>query len=354
MLPCCIGLHVFACACLPACLHMDQFSVGAIIRSPSCLKEDEAAVEPTPANMVEWLGRHFDAGEVEAEVGAGGRLQLVAEHHWGSYAIKIRWGQAAWCSFFQERKVVQLFGLICGMPHVSLLGDTEPCPTLPCADQRLMSAPPIQTGRLPPGEPMEPLQDTKRAAWVVQEMLFTQAAWGRMLARRLDACQQRCPLEQQFEDLLAFLAAGGGGQAGAAAAAAAAGAAAAAIDSSEGDGDSGRKAENGKAGCSGGSPVAPRAAHIISKRKLQELEAAATAAAAGGPPASGSAVKAPRPGTQAAGPGAGAQPASTQQTGGASNATQRSDMSEIGKPKVTHRPKPGRGRGATQIGRARR
>lgn len=203
---------------------------------------------------------------------------------------------------------------------------------------------------------MQPLDDPKRAGWVVQEMLFTQAAWGRMLARRLDACQQRCPLEQQFEDLLAFLAAGGGGRAGAAAAAAAAGAAAAAIDGGEGRGESGGTAKTGKAGCIGTSPAAPRAAHIVSKRKLQELEAAATVAA--GAPASGSAVKAPRPGTQAAGPAAApkanAQPASTQQTGGASTATQRTDLSEIGKPKVTHRPKPGRGRGATQVGRARR
>ncbi|KAL4426534.1 hypothetical protein ABPG77_008392 [Micractinium sp. CCAP 211/92] len=272
--------------------YCTRFSLASLIRHT----EDEAAVEPTPANMVDWLGQHFDAGEVEAVVGAGGRLQLVAEHHWGSYAIKIR---------------------------------------------------------LPPGEPMQPLQDPKQAAWVVQEMLFTQAAWGRRLAHRLDECQQRCPLEQQFEDLLAFLAAGGGGQAGAAAAAAAAGAAAAAIDGGEGEGDTGNTAEQGKAGCSGASPVAPRAAHIVSKRKLQELEAAAAAAAAGAP-ASGSAVKAPRPGSQAAGPGAAARPASTQQTGGASNATQRSDVSEIGKPRVTHRPKPGRGRGATQIGRARR
>ncbi|KAL4458547.1 hypothetical protein ABPG75_013412 [Micractinium tetrahymenae] len=277
--------------------YCTRFSLASLIRQT----EDEAAVEPTPANMLDWLREHFDAGEVEAVLGAGGRLQLEAQHHWGSYAINIR---------------------------------------------------------LPPGDPMAPLEDPKRAAWVVQELLFTQAAWGRGLARRLDACQQRCPLEQQFEDLLAFLAAGSGGQAGAAAAAAAAGAAAAAIDGGEGDGDSGGKDGNGKAGCAGGSPVAPRAAHIVCKRKLQELEAAAAAAAAGGAPASGSAVKAPRPGTQAAGPGAaslaGAQPASTQQTGGASNATQRTDVSEIGKPKVIHRPKPGRGRGATQIGRARR
>lgn len=60
-------------------------------------------MEPTPVNMVDWLSEHFDAGEVEAVVGAGGRLQLVTEHRWGSYAINIRWGQGGFCCNANEQ-----------------------------------------------------------------------------------------------------------------------------------------------------------------------------------------------------------------------------------------------------------
>lgn len=123
---------------------------------------------------------------------------------------------------------------------------------------------------------------------------------------------ERCPVSQQLEDALAFLAAADGSDAAA-------------------------------------SPAPPRAA----QHKRKEPEAAAIA------PASGSAVKVPRleealaaarrP-AAAAGAGAAAAiaaaagavrlPASTQQTG----STQRTDVSEVGKPKKVA----GRGRGPPQ------
>ncbi len=77
-------------------------------------------MEPTPANMVDWLGQHFDAGEVEAVVGAGGRLQLVAEHHWGSYAIKIRWGRVPIHIFIKKQLELQPPGLSSLLPHAPL------------------------------------------------------------------------------------------------------------------------------------------------------------------------------------------------------------------------------------------
>lgn len=160
--------------------------------------------------------------------------------------------------------------------------------------------------RLPPQAPAQRLADPRRAAWVTQDILFTQAE--RLCVQA--GAPERCPVSQQLEDALAFLAAVAGGDAAA-------------------------------------SPAPPRA----TQHKRKEPEAAAAA------PASGSAVKAPRPdealaaaaGRPTAAAGAGAAiataaaaaahrlPASTQQTG----STQRTDVSEVGKPKKVS----GRGRG---------
>lgn len=212
--------------------------------------QEDQFVEPPAALMLDWLRQHFDTGDAEAMVGAGGDLQLSAEHVWTA----------------SDNSVTRI------------------------------------DIRLPPTGPMQPLQDPRRAAWVVQEILFTQAAHMRRLSRKLHECEERCPAEQQFEDLVTFL----GSEA----------AAAAALDSSSGEG--------GPA-----SPVACRAAHIPSKRKL-----GSTPVAAGGPaelPPSGSAVKAPRPSGAVQAPEAGAAAGvGSQQTGGMSNSSRLTDVSEVG------------------------
>lgn len=143
---------------------------------------------------------------------------------------------------------------------------------------------------------MPRLADQRRATWVAQDVLFTQAERLRVLQRQLEECEQRCSTAQQWEDAVAFLAGGADGAA---------------------------------------SPALPRAAQH--KRKQAEVA-----------PVSASAVKKPRPDGMAAAAaraaaGAAAQPASTQQTGGMSNNTQRTTVSIT--QKVVQGGGRGRGRG---------
>lgn len=162
--------------------------------------------------------------------------------------------------------------------------------------------------RLPPAAARAPLlADARRAAWVAQDLLFTQQERLRALQRRLDEHEQHCPPAQQWEDALAFLAAGADGGAGPA------------------------------------SPPPPRAAQH--KRKQPEELV---------PPVTGSAVKGPRPdgapggaaaaAARAAAAPAAAQPASTQHTAGTSTQTQRSSV-VVPKQRVIAGRGRGRGRG---------
>lgn len=136
--------------------------------------------------------------------------------------------------------------------------------------------------RLPPrhGAPR------KSGAWVAQDILFTANDRLRGVQRRLDACEQRCPPSQQFDDALAFLA-----------------------------------LEDGT------EPEAPRAA--LQKRKEPEA------------PVSASAVKAARPSGEGR---QGAQPAATQQTG-STQQTQRTNASAAVEARVQRVSGHGRGRG---------
>ena len=155
--------------------------------------------------------------------------------------------------------------------------------------------------RLPPRAPAPRVPDAARAAWVAQDVLFSQSERLRALQAKLEACEQRCPPEQQFEDALAFLDGGGGSEA---------------------------------------SPLRAPCTALV-KRKQVEEEAL---------PALGSTAKAARPsgGAGAAGPAAArAQPATTQQTGGASN---RTDVSDVGQPRRVA----GHGRGRAIPGRGGR
>lgn len=167
--------------------------------------------------------------------------------------------------------------------------------------------------RLPPPPARAPrLAEPHRAVWVTQDLLFSQQERLRVLQRRLDPHEQHCPPAQQWDDALAFLAAGADGGAGPA------------------------------------SPPVPRAAQH--KRKQPEEQV---------PPVTGSAVKKPRPdgsaGTAAAAAAAKApravQPASThtQQTGGTSTQTQRSTLFVPPVKRVEGRGgRGGRGRGGPQ------
>ena len=179
--------------------------------------------------------------------------------------------------------------------------------------------------RLPPGEASLPVRGAPAAGWVAKSVLFSMSEHMRVLKRKLQDCELRCTAAQEYEDTSAFLAAlnGGGGGGG-------------------GDGS----------GSEAGALVVPLAARVIpAKRKhMEEAEGAAVM---------GSASKAARGSGQAAAGGAaaaaaaaaGEQPASTQQTGGLSTQSRRTDLSEVGKPKRVA----GRGRGPdpskTQIAR---
>lgn len=166
--------------------------------------------------------------------------------------------------------------------------------------------------RLPPEAARAPrLADPGRAAWVTQDLLFSQQERLRVLQRGLKEHEQHCTPAQQWDDALAFLSAGADGGAGPA------------------------------------SPPVPRAAQH--KRKQPEEHV---------PPATGSAVKKPRPdgapgaaaaaGAPAARAARAAQPASTntQQTGGTSTQMQRSSLFMPTQKVLGPGGRGGRGRGA--------
>ena len=185
---------------------------------------------------------------------------------------------------------------------------------------------PLHTARLPPTQPVAPLREPARAAWVTQELFFSQALWARRMAHGGSNAEEHLQqFNQQFDDLLAFLS----GAANAAAAAPEA-------DLSVVGGGGAPAAAAADDGHAPAAPAPPRVAHIPSKRKQREAEAAA--------PASGSAVKAPRPaGAQPPAASRQAAPASTQHTSasGASQSTQRT----AGQPLVMAGRGRGRGRG---------
>lgn len=231
--------------------------------------------------MLDILKQHFDCEMREARLapsssggsdGTSEGLQVVAQHSTGDSDEDVT---------FTVRCAA--LGVACTACALGIHKARWPtplhvrpaCPPLACAIPC----------RLPPRHGAQ----RKAGLWVAQDVLFTQNERLRGVQRRLDACEQRCPASQQFDDALAFLALADGAE-----------------------------------------PEAPRAA--LHKRKEQE---------AAGAPVSGSAVKAARP----SGDGRqGAQPAATQLTG-STQQTQRTNASAAVEARVQRVSGRGRGRG---------